>query len=107
MRCRRVAFHPEVTYFKPAGVRMIDLDESVLRVDEFEAIRLKDLLGLDQEEAAREMGISQPSFHRLVITARKKIGDALVNGKAIRVEGGNYTIHRNRPGRCGHGWRGR
>jgi predicted DNA-binding protein (UPF0251 family) len=90
--CRRVWLQPNVTYFKPAGVRMIDLEESILAVDEFEAVRLKDLLGLEQEEAAKKMNISQPTFHRLVLSARKKIADAIVNGKAIKIEGGNFKI---------------
>jgi len=96
---RRVWFEPEVTYFKPAGIRMIDLEESILTVDEFEAVRLKDLEGMEQEEAAKKMGISQPTFHRLILSARKKIADAIVNGKAIRIEGGNYMFARQfRPG---------
>ena len=90
--CRRVGFQPNVTYFKPVGIRMIELEESILAVDEFEAVRLKDLLGLEQEEAAKKMNISQPTFHRLVLSARKKIADAIVNGKAIKIEGGNYKM---------------
>ena len=90
--CRRVSFQPNITYFKPAGVRMVELEESILTVDEVEAVRLKDLEGLDQEEAAKRMNISQPTFHRLVLVARKKIADAIINGKAIRVEGGNFKF---------------
>jgi len=90
--CRRVGLQPDVTYFKPAGIRIIDLEETTLTVDEFEAIRLKDLLGLEQEECAKKMGISQPTFHRLILSARKKMADAIVNGKAIRIEGGNFKI---------------
>ncbi|MEW6295314.1 MAG: DUF134 domain-containing protein [Candidatus Diapherotrites archaeon] len=86
--CRRVSFHPDITYFKPAGIRMKQLEESTISFDEFEAVRLKDLLGLEQEEAAKKMNISQPTFHRLVLSARKKIADAIVNGKAIKIEGG-------------------
>ncbi len=89
---RRVMFQPNVTYFKPIGVRMAGLEETVVTVDEFEAVRLKDLLGLGQEEAAKKMDISQPTFHRLVLGARKKIADALVNGKAIKIEGGNFRM---------------
>jgi len=92
--CRRVGFQPNVTYFKPAGIRMIDLEECILTVDEYEAIRLKDLEGLEQEECAKRMNISQPTFNRLVRMARRKISDALVNGKAIKIEGGNYKIGR-------------
>lgn len=92
--CRRVRFQPNVTYFKPAGIRMVELEESVLTVDEFEAVRLKDLGGLDQEECAKKMNISQPTFHRLILSARKKIADAIVNGKAIKIEGGVYKMVR-------------
>jgi predicted DNA-binding protein (UPF0251 family) len=91
-RCRRVYCEPYVNYFKPAGIKMRKLEEVMLTVDEFEAVRLKDLLGLEQEEAARKMNISQPTFHRLVQSARKKIADAIVNGKALKIEGGDYKI---------------
>jgi predicted DNA-binding protein (UPF0251 family) len=90
--CRRVWLLPNVTYFKPAGIRMSSLEENILTVDEFEAVRLKDLLGLEQEDAAKKMNISQPTFHRLLLSARKKITDALVNGKAIKIEGGNFKM---------------
>ena len=63
-----------------------------MHVDEYEAVRLKDLEGLEQEDCAKKMNISQPTFHRLVLSARKKIADAIINGKAIRIEGGNYRI---------------
>jgi predicted DNA-binding protein (UPF0251 family) len=93
---RRVRVRPEVTYFKPAGVPMRGLEEAVLTVDEFEAIRLKDLEEMDQEDAAEKMGISQPTFNRLIKSARKKAADALVHGKAIRVKGGPYRMVRPR-----------
>ncbi|MCK5300077.1 MAG: DUF134 domain-containing protein [Candidatus Aenigmarchaeota archaeon] len=91
-RCRRISCCPEVTYFKPAGVRMRFLSENILTVDEFEAVRLKDLESFGQDESAVKMNISQPTFHRLVISARKKIADAIVNGKAIRIDGGNFEF---------------
>jgi uncharacterized protein len=97
---RRVGFLPEVVYFKPAGVPIVDLQEVLLGQDEFEAIRLKDLLGMSQEEAAKEMHISQPTFHRLVLTARQKIADAFVNGKAVRIEGGNVCVGENYSQAC-------
>ncbi len=96
---RRVWLEPNVTYFKPAGVRMIELAEIILTVDEFEAIRLKDYEGLGQTKAAKKMGISQPTFQRIYESARKKIADALVNGKAIRIEGGPYKIMKRGRGR--------
>jgi len=90
--CRRVSFKPMVTYFKPVGKRMIELSETSLTIDEFEAVRLKDLEELDQEACAKKMGISQPTFHRLITFARKKMADAIVNGKAIKIEGGNFEL---------------
>lgn len=90
--CRRVRFRPGATYFKPAGIRMIELKESSLGIDEFEAVRLKDLEGLDEKECAKKMNISQPTFNRLVREARRKIADAIVHGKAIKIEGGNYKF---------------
>jgi len=75
--------------------------ESVgLSVDEFEAIRLKDLEGLEQTAAADSMRISQPTFHRVIEAARKKVADALVNGKAIRIIGGEYMSDANRKFKC-------
>lgn len=90
--CRRVRFNPNVTYFKPRGIPLRELEEVILPVDEYEAVRLKDLEGLEQEECAKKMNISQPTFHRLVLSARKKIADAIINGKAIKIEGGNYRF---------------
>jgi len=92
--CRRVGCNPDVTYFKPRGIPLPELEEIVLCVEEFEAIRLKDLDGLEQVECAKRMNISQPTFHRLVLSARKKIADAIVNGKAIKIKGGNFKIIR-------------
>jgi len=94
--CRRVRFQPGTTYFKPAGARLAHLEENILTVEEFEAIRLNDLLNLDQIEAAKKMNISQPTFHRLLVEARKKVADAIVNGKAIKIEGGNFKFVRRR-----------
>ena len=69
------------------------LEEVILTVEELEAVRLKDLEGLEQEECADMMKVSRPTFFRIITSARQKIADALVNGKAIRVEGGNYKVY--------------
>lgn len=87
---RRIKAEPGVNYFKPVGVRRIDLEEVVLTVEEFEAVRLKDFRNFDQEECAKKMDISQPTFHRLLQSARKKIADAIVNGKSLKIEGGHF-----------------
>lgn len=91
-RFRKIRFQPDVTYFKPAGVRIVDLEESIITMDELEAVRLKDFEGLNQIDAAKKMNISQPTFHRLLLDARKKIADSLVNGKALKIEGGVYKM---------------
>lgn len=89
---RWVQFFPQVTYFKPAGVPLSTLDEVSLGVDELEAIRLKDLIGLEQEECARQMRVAQSTFQRVLTSARQKIASALVEGKAIKIEGGHYRF---------------
>jgi len=71
-KIRRVGGRPNSFYFKPAGIRKIELEESILPVDEFEAVRLKDYLNLDQNECAEKMNVSQSTFHRLILSARKK-----------------------------------
>lgn len=99
---RRISFLPNVTYFKPAGVIMAALEEVALGHDEVEAIRLKHLEGMDQELAAREMGVSQPTFHRLLASAHEKLAEAVINGKALRIEGGNVTLQEGiKTSRCG------
>lgn len=99
LRLRRVRFSPETTYFKPAGIRMADLEEVKLTVAELEAIRLKDLENMDQVKAAKKMNVSQPTFNRILDAARKKIAQALVSGRAIRIGGGTFEMVRPRGGR--------
>jgi len=93
-RClRRVFSNPETTFFKPAGIKMSQLEEVVVSVDEFEAVRLKDFENLEQADCAKKMNISQPTFHRLIVSARKKIAEAIVKGKAIKIHGGNFRLY--------------
>ena len=105
LKCRQVAFIPEVTYFKPAGIPLRLLEEVLLSVEEAEAIRLKDLEGLEQEQGAERMNISRPTFQRVLASGRQKIADALLNGKAIRIEGGSFEMAFSRF-KClnGHEW---
>lgn len=84
---------PTVKWFKPAGIKMGDLDEVSLTFDEIEAIRLADLESLYQEKVAERMGVSRQTVGRILVAARKKIAEALVNGKAIRLEGGQIQYH--------------
>lgn len=89
---RHVGFLPGVTYFKPMGIPMLALQEVVLTVEELEAIRLKDVEDLEQEACAERMQVSRPTFQRILEAARRKVAEALVQGKAIRVEGGHFRL---------------
>jgi predicted DNA-binding protein (UPF0251 family) len=82
--------------FKPAGVPLRELEEVVMTLDEFEAVRLADLEGLYQEQAAEQMNVSRPTFSRVVDAAHRKLADALVHGKALRIEGGPVELGRRR-----------
>ncbi len=105
IKSRRVAFLPEANYFKPAGIPIRSLEEVNVSVEEAEAIRLKDIEGFEQERCAERMSISRPTFQRVLEAARKKLADALLHGKAIRIDGGNFEMATSRF-RCaeGHEW---
>lgn len=90
--CRRVGFIPSITYFKPAGIPLRELEEVCLSVEELEAIRLKDLEDLEQEQCAERMNISRPTFVRIIDSARKKVAEALIKGRAVRIEGGHFEM---------------
>ena len=85
---RRVMGKPSSSYFKPAGVRMIDLVETSLSLPEFEAIRLIDFERISQVKAGEKMQVSQSTLSRILSSGRRKIADAIINGKAIKIEGG-------------------
>lgn len=106
---RIVMFNPDVTYFKPRGIPMVELEEVCLTVDEREAIRLADLLDMSHEEAGRQMGVSRATFGRIIQRARKSVADALINGKAINIQGGNYNIVNEKRKficpKCKHQWK--
>lgn len=90
--CRRVWQLPQANYYKPRGIPLSVLEEVTLTVDEFEAIRLTDLEGLYQADAADKMNISRQTLGRVLESAHKKIADALVNGKALLIKGGPIEI---------------
>jgi len=98
-RIRRIFFQPDVTYFKPAGIPMADLKETVLSFDELEAIRLIDSEKMEQHKAGKKMKISQSTLSRLLRTGRKKLADAIINGQAINIQGGNFKMAQPRGGR--------
>ena len=82
---RRVCFNPGVTYFKPRAIPLSLLEEVNLGMDELEVLRLCDHEGLEQKEAAVKMNISQSTLQRILTSARKKIAEAIVEGKAIKI----------------------
>ena len=86
--CRRIAGKPAAPIFKPIGIPVRELEEVVMTLDEFEAMRLADLGGLYQEQAAEQMNVSRPTFSRIIESAHQKMADVLVHGKALRIEGG-------------------
>jgi predicted DNA-binding protein (UPF0251 family) len=98
---------PLFTEFKPVGVRGHDLERIRLTLDELEAIRLADQLGLPHEEAAGEMEISRSTFTRLIEKARKKTAEFIINGKLLSIEGGSVHFRNNiiRCVNCGHMFR--
>ncbi|MBU0591917.1 DUF134 domain-containing protein [Candidatus Micrarchaeota archaeon] len=91
-KCRRVSSEPETVYFKPVGVPLRDLRELEITIDELESLKLVDYHELEQIEASKKMGISQSTLHRLLISARKKISEALTDGCAIKISGGDYYV---------------
>ena len=89
---RRIAGRPAAPIFKPVGIPVLELEEAVMSLDEFEAVRLADLDGLYQEQAAEQMNVSRTTFSRIVVSARRKMADAIVHGKALRIEGGPVQV---------------
>jgi predicted DNA-binding protein (UPF0251 family) len=83
---RCVRCKPDATYFKPRGIPLIDLEEIALSLDELEAMRLADYVGLYQEQAAEKMNISRQTFGRIIESAHKKVTEALLKGKALKID---------------------
>ena len=109
-KCRRVCGLPELSAFGPLDCPHMRDDNVVMTVDEYESIRLIDLLGMNQEECAASMDIARTTAQRIYDEARRKLADCLVNAKRLRIEGGDYTVcemnleHPHDRGRgCGHG----
>lgn len=98
--CRWIAGRPIASVFHPAGIPVRELDEIVLTLDEFEAIRLADLEGLYQEQDAERMIVSRPTFGRILAAAHRKVAEALAHGKTLKIEGGTIRMERLRSPRC-------
>jgi predicted DNA-binding protein (UPF0251 family) len=106
VKYRCVELVPQITFFQPIGVPLGSCEQVILSIEEVEAIRLKDLDGLDQEESAQRMHVSRATFQRVLDSARRKMAEALIQGKAIRMAGGNFelAIRRFRCADHGHEW---
>lgn len=90
--CRLVADTPPADYYKPRGVPLARLQEVILPLEGLEALRLAEVEGLDQEAAAARMGVSRPTFSRVLAEARRLVAQALVRGWALRITGGDYRL---------------
>ncbi len=104
----RIVLEPPLfSEFKPLGIKGQDLERIQLALDEFEAFRLADHIGLSHAEAADEMGISRPTFSRLIEKARKNVADFIIQGKLLTIEGGSVHFRNNiiRCQSCGHMFR--
>lgn len=86
-KCRHIGCNPRVFYFKPRGIPLFQLEETNLDIDELEAVRLADYEGMYHKDSAEKMNISRATFGRILNNARFKVADAIVNGKALRIEG--------------------
>ncbi len=107
VKCRTVCCSPRSDYFKPRGVSVRRLEEVNLTLDELEAVRLADLEGMYQEDAAATMSISRQTFGNIIISAHKKIADALLNAKALKIAGGTCVraeMRRFKCRGCNHVW---
>jgi uncharacterized protein len=100
-KCRWVETEPGVTFFKPRGIPCRSLQQVVITVDELEAMRLADFLEMTQEEVAQRMQVSRPTVTRMLSRAHRVVAEALVHGKAICIEGGDYRIGQQCQA-CGH-----
>ena len=96
---RHVCGIPDKNYFKPRGIPASDLEEVILTLDEYEAIRLADYEQLYQEEAAGKMNISRQTFGRIIEAAHKKKADVLLNVKALKIKGGEVAFDETK--KCG------
>lgn len=105
-KLRNVACDPGTLSFKPCGIPRRNLEAVLLTLDELEALRLADLEGLYQEDAARQMNVSRQTFGNIISSARRKVADFLVNSKSLTIEGGNVVMNKHRftCDRCRYTW---
>ena len=100
-KCRRICVLPETSRFGPLEKNISDTETIILNLDEYETIRLIDLLGLTQEECARQMDVARTTVQAMYNTARQKLAASLVEGRPLHIEGGNYTLCSHAASCCG------
>jgi len=91
-KCRTIHALPPITYYKPRGIPMTELEEACLSLEGLEALRLSDYEGLSQEQAALRMDVSRQTFGRILALARQTVAQTLVRGLALKIEGGHYEV---------------
>lgn len=92
VKFRRVRYIPDVTLYGPLGLDTRDMDIVVMTMEELESIRLMDIEGHDQAECADLMEVARSTFQRIYSEAKRKMADSIINGKILKIEGGNYTL---------------
>lgn len=92
IKWRKVCCLPESNSFGPLNSTQNENNIIIMSIDEYETIRLIDLQGFMQEECAEQMKVARTTVQRIYNDARKKIAESLVNGKILRIEGGEYRL---------------
>lgn len=101
VKCRKVCHYPQTLEFLPQNNNAQELEPIVLTVDEYEAIRLIDRRGMSQEQCAAFMQIARTTVQRIYETARKKLADFVVEGRPLRIEGGDFRLCNGSSTGCG------
>lgn len=100
---RKVCCLPNSNRFGPLNSHVNDENFVTMTIDEYETIRLIDLEGFTQEECSNQMNIARTTVQGIYNDARKKLAESLVNGKVLRIEGGDYKLCEDNELSCGNG----
>ena len=107
-KCRRICHMPLVQEFTPTG--QPEDEPIILNLDEYEAIRLMDREGMSQQECSKRMGVARTTVQKIYEVARRKVADALVEGRPLKIQGGDFQLCEGNDcleqecfNRCGHG----
>lgn len=95
LKSRKICNPPKMKGFRPFGIPPCKSGSIKLKFEEYESIRLVNYESLDQDQAAKQMNVSRPTFTRIYNKALKQIAKSFVEGKAIEIEGGNYQLEKD------------